>query len=215
MSQLQESGDHIISLHDVNPYLEVAIQEIEAQNPGHYALPYYSIKDNPCLCPAKCSVVLVPTKILRNKPSLSQFVSMMENEALLLSKGCCSQQQHQLNALKTHMNLKVVALEDFFADQMKSHMQQTGYKVDSYYTATFTAEKDFPPEMKQDLLHRQVTDYASLRQWRLDDPNLLRALAAKHLHIPASFDASFLEDMHNKNLRIQGAEILVIRGTKI
>jgi hypothetical protein len=212
LSQLQASGDYIIAMHDANPMLDVAIQQIEELHPDCCAFPFFPLT-NTTTAGSKFSVILVPLTGA-GKPPHDVILGMIQEEAVLRAQGLCSSMQHHLNQLQKQKDLKVIVLEDFFVAQLKKDLEQTGYKVDTYYQASFSVATP-TIDIKQNLIYKPVTDSASVRQWSLDDPNLLKSLADKNLHIPVHFNATFLENMRNQNQRILGAEILVIKGTKI
>ncbi len=216
ISQLQSVGDKVLIMLDTNPYLEVIIEQLETLYPEHAVLPYYPL-NNAC---NKFSVVIVPQKFIPFTPSIAEFLNMMEEESLacMNGPGLTKKINFKLHQLQKEHNLKVIALEDFFVEQMKSELEQTGYIPNIYYHAAFTIG-DLPKDkglsaVTEDLLYKSVTDKTSLRQWSLNDKNLLSGLANKGLKIPGHFNATFLSNLREKGQKIFGAEILVIEATK-
>lgn len=213
ISQLQNQGDRILILQDTNPYLESIVKALETRYPKHAALPYFPLKNN---C-HKLSFIMVPVEFIGGNPAAIDIANMMEVESRLAMQGFMSQMRMGLNQLQSKLNLKVVALEDFFVEQLKSELAEIGYTPDVRYHASFTTGT--PPSsasaVNQDLIYKSITDTgATVRQWSLSDNNFVDRLNQKGLALPSHFDKAFLEDLKRKKQIILGAEILVIEATK-
>lgn len=213
LSQLQNTGDRILIMLDTNPYFDVTIKHLETLNPDHAVFPYYPLSNDP----AKFSVILVPTKYMEHKPTQSQFLEIIEQELTTIMSGRISELQYGLHQLQVKFNLKVINLEDFFAEQVKNELIEAGYEAEIYYHNSFTCD-DVPkglPGIKQDLLYKPVTDSASVRQWCITDEKLLDSLSKKGLSLPDHFNEEFLISLRENQQKIFGAEILVINAKKI
>ncbi len=212
ISQLQNAGDRILIMLDTNPCLDAVIGQIEALYPEHVALPYLPLSYE---C-AKHSVIVVPSKLVEHKPAISQLPAIINREATETMSGRIPQMQYMLHQLQNKLNLTVIDLEDFYAELVKSELEQTGYTVNVNYHTSFTVG-DLPEGIsgiKQDLIYKPVTDIATVRQWSLDDKKLISYLAKKGLKLPDHFNETFLNDIRKKGQKIFGAEILVIEATK-
>lgn len=213
ISKLQDKGDRIVIMLDSNPCLDFIAKELEARFPGHVALPNMPLKD----APLKQSFLMVPVKYIDGNPSDIDLPAMILSEVELRFSGYVSDLHLHLQELKKQLNLKVVMLEDFFVEQMIHDLTDAGYSHKAYYHASFAA--DTPREktsiIKQDLLYKPVTDpTGTVRQWSLNDKNLLNRLSDKGLHLPSHFNEAFLQDLRSKQQKILGAEILIIEGIK-
>lgn len=213
LSQLQNIGDRILVMLDTNPYLTNIVKDLENLHPNHVLLPYFPLKNN---C-AKLSVLIVPLDKAPFGASADELFEMINMEAILNMQGYISPLQHKLHCLQKELSLKVVELEVFFTEQVKQELEQTGYKTNAYYHASFSTGEisKNASEVKQDLIYKSVTDTATVRQWSLSDQNLVNWLDKKHLKLPSYFTEAFLYDLRKKNHRIFGAEILVIEAKKL
>ncbi len=212
ISQLQSSGDRLLIMLDTNPCLDVTIEQLETLHPEHTVLPYFPLT-NEC---SKFSVIVVPSKFVNFKPSEKVLTEMVEKDTMAIMCGYMPERQYELHQLQKKFNLKVIELEDFFAEQMKSELEQAGYRANVYYHASFVVE-DVPKgisAVNQDLIYKSVTDTATIRQWSLTDRNLLNWLAKKGLKLPGHFNGAFLSNIKEKGQKISGAEVLVIEATK-
>ncbi len=212
ISQLQNTDDRILIMLDTNPCLDVTIEHLGSLYPEHAIFPYYPLTNDP----AKFSVIIVPIEYVQHKPSQSELLEMINQESMAIMSGRVSQMQYGLHQLQKKFDLKVVNLEDFFSEQVKSELVQAGYKADVYYHSSFTTG-DLPKglqEIKQDLVYKPVTDTATVRQWCLTDEKLLSSLNKKGLSLPKHFNEDFLHSIRAQGQKIFGAEILVIEATK-
>jgi hypothetical protein len=212
ISQLQSAGDRLLVMLDTNPCLDVAVRQLEIQYPGHAALPYFP-KGNAC---HKLSLILIPLEFIPIHPSGIDLVDLIQSQSIACMRGHTSQMQLEFERLHREHHLKVIALEDFFIGQIKDDLQQAGYSADIYYHASFTTgevSKELSA-VKQDLIYKSVSDTATVRQWSLDDKNLLNGLNEKALKVPILFNEAFLEGLRKKGQKIFGAEILVIQAAK-
>lgn len=211
LSQLQNSGDHILIIHDTNPLLDKIITQLETLYPEHAFFPYFPLS---WAC-EKFSMIPVPLKYAK-KPSFKQLLTVIENESMAIEMKHVSQLQKGLHILQQALNLKVICLEDFFINQIQNELKEMGYTSKMYYHASFTTGE--PPqalcEVKQDLIYKPVTDTRTVRQWSLTDSNLLSQLEKKDIHLPNQFSNEFLLDLREKGHKIFGAEILVIEAQK-
>lgn len=66
-----------------------------------------------------------------------------------------------------------------------------------------------------DLVYKSVTDTSTVRQWSLDDKNLLDSLSNKGIKLPEEFNGQFLQNLRENGHKIFGAEILVVEATKV
>lgn len=213
LSQLQNSGDRILMMLDTNPCFDVMIKHFETLYPDHAIFPYYPLSSDP----AKFSVIIVPTKYIEHKPTLSQLVEIINQESRTIMAERVSQLQCALHQLQNKFNLKVINLEDFFVEQLKNELAEAGYEADIFYHNSFSCG-DLPKEfsaIKQDLVYKSVTDTFSVREWCLTDEKLLESLSKKKLTLPSHFNEEFLTSLREKQQKIFGAEILVINATKI
>ncbi len=213
ISKLQNPGDSTLILLDTNPCLDVTVRQLENLYPDSAIFPYFLLGKT---CD-KFSVIIVPLEFISSKPSVKDLVEMIEMESQIHMRGQLSRLQYQLHQLQKEKNLKVLSLEDFFVEQTQKDLEQVGYKTNVYYHASFTSGS--PPneisEIKQDLIYKAVTDSATVRQWSLNDKNLLRYLAKKNLNLPRDFDEIYLQNLREDGKKIFGAEILVIEAVKI
>lgn len=213
LSQLQNRGDRILMMLDTNPCLEVIVGELEALHPDCAIFPYFSLTKKP----SKMSVLIVPMQYVQHKPSESDMIAMIEDEARAIMDGRTSHTQHALRQLQGTLNLKVIELESFFTEQLSNELKQTGYKSRVYYHSSFTTG-DLPKGLsgiKQDLIYKSVTDTATVRQWSLQDKNLLVSLSNKGIRLPEQFNDQSLQNLREKGQKIFGAEILVVEATKM
>lgn len=213
ISQLQNPDDRILIMLDTNPLFDKTIKQLESLYPKHVALPYFPPKTEY----NKFSVIMVPVEFIEFNPNENELLKIIEQESRALALGYLTEMQYGLSLLQNKLNLKVVALEDFFVDQVKEELNEIGYTSNIYYHASFTAG-DLPAgfsTVKQDLLYKSVTDSATVRQWCLTDENLLNRLSKKGLSLPDHFNDGFLSDLKEKGQKILGAEILVIEAKKI
>ncbi len=212
ISNLQCTGDKILILLDTNPCFEVITEHLETLHPGHIVLPYFPLSQNS----SRISVIMVPSKFVPFKPSHNDLIGLIETETMGIMKGYVSEMQFKLHQLQEKHDLKVIILEDFFVEQIKNDLKQTGYNANTYYHAAFTTGE--PPKglskINEDLVYKSVTDTATLRQWSLSDENLFNWLAGKKLALPSHFDEAFLCNLRSTGQKIFGAEILVIEATK-
>jgi hypothetical protein len=221
LSQLQNAGDYILILLDNNPSLYETVQLLKDLYPGHTVLPYFPLTNDYDY--TKLSVIIVPFESFPFAPSVDALAEMINAECMLLASGRASPLQHKLHLLQKKYNLKVIELEDFFAEQVQKELEQTGYKADIYYYASF-ATGELPQgisdpsklnkPLTEDLLYKPVTDTSSLRQWSVTDQNLLNRLDKKGLALPSYINAVFLKNLREKRQKIFGAEFLVIEATK-
>lgn len=212
LSQLQNPRDRILMMLDTNPYLDVAIQQLEALYPKHAIFPYFPLTNEP----AKFSFLIVPNQYVEYRPSQSELLDIIDYELMTIMNGNISQMRYDLHQLQSKFNLKVIDLEAFFIKQVSKELAQIGYKAKIYCHASFKIG-DHPNnllDIEQDLIYRSVTDTITVRQWSLTDKNLLNWLDKKGVNIPKHFDEIFLKDLREKRQKILGAEILVIEATK-
>lgn len=209
ISQLQNTNDHIFIILDNNPCLEATITHLESLYPEHSILPYYPLTNEP----TKFSVIIIPGG--KRKISSSELFEVINQESMLAISGQVSELQQELHKLKEKFDLKVISIEDFFVEQVKSELMQAGYQADVYYHASF-ATGDLPKGFsgKQDLFYKPVTDIATVRQWCLTDERLLKSLSEKGLNLPIHFNEDFLLSLKERGHKIFGAEILVIDAQK-
>jgi hypothetical protein len=144
-------------------------------------------------------------------PSFNDFLSSYEMEVESALKGESTPLQRGLRELQKKWDLKVVNLEEFFTAQVQRELEETGYKSDVYYHASFTVGQ---AEIMRDLIYKPVTDIFAVREWSLTNQKLLNFLNMKGLSIPKHFDEDFLRSMRRAGQNIIGAEILVIEATK-
>lgn len=211
LSQLQNSGDRIVIMLDTNPLLDIIINKLQSLYPDHVIFPYFPLSN----APAKFSVLLVPTDNVDKKPTIDELLELIKHESLAKSHGKVSEMQIQLHNLHDTLNLKVICLEDFFVEHVQQELAEAGYESYSYYHSAYVAG-NLPPismPIKQDLLYRSVTDWATVRQWALDDAGLRAILSEKKLALP-TFSEDFLNALRSKNQKLLGAEILVVVATK-
>lgn len=204
ISQLQCRGDRLLIMLDTNPDITQIVQQLELLHPEHAAMPYVPLT-NEC---GKCSVVMVPGI---PKPSEKDFINMANEDAIASSTGHPSERQRALHKLQEALNLKIIKLEDFFADQVQRELTAIGYKTNISYHASFAIE---PRPIEQDLIYKPVADAMTVRQWAVTDKKLLSLLAQKGLSLPSHFNKPFLDDLRKKGQTIVGAEILVIEAIK-
>jgi hypothetical protein len=214
LSQLQNIGDRILIMLDTNPRLDVTIKDLEALYPNHVLFPYFPPTTN---C-TKLSLVIVPQDQVQFKLSADELANWIDGESWLIMKGLVSKMQSEVNKLQNKLNLKIIELEDFFVEQVKQELEQTGYKANVYYHASFSTgelPKGIISEVKQDLVYKSVTDTSTVRQWSLSDQNLVNWLGKKKLKLPNHFTETFLNDLRKNYQKIFGAEFLVIEATKL
>lgn len=210
LSKLQIPGDRILILLDTNPYLNAIIPQLETLYPQHALFPFLPLKNEP----ARFSLIPVPSKFILHKPSLDEFHLMMQKEAFSLSTGHPSELQMQLHELQKKHDLKVIDVETFFAEQIKKELEEAGYHTNVRYHASFATGNltKAGSQIKQDLLYKPVTDFATVRQWSLDDKKFIHLLNKKGLTLPGHFNEDFLKTVRAQNHKIFGAEFLVIEG---
>ena len=214
LSQLQNAGDQILLLLDTNPCLIEINQQLQDLYPGHAVFPYFPLIDE---C-AKYSVIIVPSKSA--PPSICELKEMIREESISLAmKGHVSKTQHILHQLQKTLNLRVIELEEFYVEQVKKDLEQTGYKANVYYHASFETGK-LPQvvscDFEQDLLYKSVSETATIRQWSVTDQNLVNWLGKKGLALPKEIlQEAFLSNLRDKGHKIFGAEFLVIEATKL
>lgn len=213
LSQLQNSGDSILMMLDTNPCFDVTIKQLESLNPNHVILPFYPLSSDP----AKFSVIVVPEKYVGYRPTQNQLLEIINQESMAIMSGKVSQMQYGLHQLQQKFDLQVIVLEDFFVEQVKNELIESGYEAEVHYHNSFTCG-DLPKELsgiKQDLVYRPVTDTSTVRQWCLTDEKLLSSLSRKGLSLPVHFNEEFLTNLRERQQKIFGAEILVINAKKL
>ncbi len=198
---------------DTNPCLNVTIERLESLYPDHALFPYYPFTNDP----AKFSLIIVPLKYVQHKLSHNEIVELVYHESKGIFDGRVSQMQYGLHQLQRKFDLKVISLEDFFAEQVKKELMEVGYETDIYYHNSLTSG-DLPKgvsRVEQDLVYKPVTDTATVRQWGVTDEKFLVSLSNKGLSLPGHINEEFLMSLREKGQKLFGAEILVINARKI
>lgn len=215
ISSLQFPGDRFLILLDTNPCLNTTLDLIEDRYPGYIAFPYFP-KENKGM-KMKMTFILIPQETMPSKPSVEELQNIMETESRKIRAGQVSEIQEMHYALKEKFNLRLIVLEDFFVEQMKRELAQTGYASRHYYHVCFEEENSSQnfSRIQQPLVYKAVSDQVTVRQWKFTDPYLIEALREKNLSLPSHFDDAFEEELKQKNKKIFGAEILVIEATKM
>lgn len=208
IAELQGVGDQIIIMLDTNPFINTVLPEIKAQYPDHAVLPYLPITSRG----EQLSVIIVPLELWSKSPTAKELLEITLKQYQLTASERKSQLQTQLQELKEKHSLKVISLESFFADQIKSELHQIGYQCDSYYHASFSTIDGHPDT--QDIHYKSVTDTTIIRLWSIEDKNFHNKLAEKGLKIPDYINKSFISDLKNKGQKIVGSEFLVIKAVK-
>ncbi len=212
ISHLQGSGDSLLLLHDVHPCLEFAINDLESSNPEHLALPFLPLTSEP----AKFSTVLVPKKLIADRPTLDQLALSIQEDSLSIAAGYPSSRQLMLHKLQEEHCLQVIQLEDRYAENIKKDLQDVGYEVDIYYQNSFVCQSSpTGTKVTQDLVYKPVSDVFSVREWSLQDPRFLESLSRKGLCIPSHFNQQFLDSLRVKNEKIFASEFLVLNAKKV
>lgn len=212
LSELQNAGDHILILLDVNPGIIVFFEELKSLYPKHNFFPYFP----PTFECASLSLIVVPRISDQYISSLEEIIEMVDTESRASSRGETTPFQKGLHELIAKSNLEIINMEEFFIERIKKDLEEAGYEADVYYHAAFEVgnlSAGLSPS-SQDLVYRAVSDTAALRQWSLTDQKLLDELSKKGLSIPKHFDEDFLRSMRARGQKILGAEILVIEATK-
>ncbi len=217
LSKLQNPGDRILSIHDTNPFLNVVINQLEAKYPEHGVFPYVPLKDDPESNNfGRLSFVVLPGEF---KPSRSEFESLLRTILLESMDGKVSELQQSIESVRLKYNAIPMNFEDYFIEQIKNNFENTGYKVNIYYHASFTVGK-LPPTVThpitENLIYKATAGSATLRQWALTDANLQIQLKAKGLEFPAYFkDKMFRIGLIENGHKVFGAELLIIEATKL
>jgi hypothetical protein len=211
LSELQNPGDHILIMLDTNPELKIVLSELKKLYSDHAIFPYIPLGSQ-----SRLSFIIVPLEFAPFDPSYEKFLSMINLECSLFSGGLLSLIQTELHTLQKDLNLKVITLDDFFSYQIKEELEEVGYKANIYYHASFARgplPKDLP-NIKQDLLYKAVADTGTVRQWAVNDQNLINSLQQKDLILPTDIDGIPLGNL-KKDEKIFGAELLVVEAKKI
>lgn len=212
IAKLQAPGNKLVLILDENPEFSATLKSLEAMNPGTVAVPFL-----PCsTIPAKLSFVLIPSSYIKGKLTGIDVATMIQEDAeALYMKKRPSQRQLWLHALQQYLEMKVVALEDFYAEQVTKELAEAGYTSTVYYHIAFqswTLPKDM--KVKGDLVYLPVTETIAFKSWEVDNPFLKNWLQSKDLKIPPQFTPEFVSYLRQNGQRILAAEALVIEATK-
>jgi hypothetical protein len=211
IAQLQSRGDRLVIMLDENPEFSATLQQVEALHPGTIALPFLPFS----MRPTKLSFVLVPSEHVKSRPSPTEIVDMIHADAVALATEGPSENQIFLHNLQQKLQLKVVALEDFYVNQVKEELANAGYSNTSYYSSAFVTGK-LPDELNTpgDLIYKPVTDTIIIKSWEVENQLLKEWLLSKGLAIPPQLDKRAVSQIRDSGLKIIGAEVLVIEATK-
>ncbi len=210
LSQLQNSGDHLLFMLDASPEIGSTIKQIETLYPEH--VPVYYVP--PGSGSAKAQVVLVSLEKVSRRPSILEFVASMRNSGG--EEG--QKRQLELQKMQSEQNLKIIVLEDFFVENMKRELDEVDYDVDAYYHASFTRGAvpnglDVPTEQR--FVYKPVTEVGNLRAVPLTESDIVEGWSKKGPKLPKHFnDEAVFSDMRKKGQKIFGSEILVIAAQK-
>lgn len=209
ISVLQNPGDKLHILLDVNPCLYTSIEGLKRKYPGFMPMPFIH-EDNIC---QKVSYALIPEEFTtpdHNRSAYKQFIEDVHNDY----KNLNSQTQTLLRELYKKKLIQVIAIEDFFVEKMKEMLENTGYSSTSHYHHSFTVEVPNSLKSGQELIYKPVTDAGlSVRQWKLYDKRFVNWLKDKNLNVP-EFASGYVKHLKTTDHRILGAEFLVIEATK-
>lgn len=208
LSKLQEKGDKIVVMLDVNPFLNTMFDELFEQYPNHGIWPYFD-PEKSC---HKLSVVIIPTKYAENPPKNCIELCKLFDKCTkdIDNTGRASSASEYMRLQQTH-NCKIITLEDYYAEQVKGQLEELGYEARSFYHSAYVIDR-FVREGP--LTYKPITDYPHIRDWSVQDENLLEFLSSKGLDIPDDIKKIPVSDLRERNLQIFGAEFLVIEGTK-
>ena len=224
IAQIQSPGNRIAIMLDTNPEYTATLQQLEALHPGTVALPLLPFS----IASTKLSFVLVPSEYIPHKPTSIEISNMIDREVVeALKGGGLSKTQTGLHQLQQRLNLPIVKLEDFYAQQVKEDLERAGYTTKTYYEASFVPESmpsnllfvpGTPPadfaDPQQDLSYKSVTDTFVIKSWAIYDPNLSSWLASKGLSLPPQFNEEYISKLRTHGVKLLGAEILVIEAVK-
>lgn len=208
MSLLQNPGDKILFLLDVNPYANTVIDLLKNRHPNHEILPYIC----PTMKPSKIRFVLVPSENVDGQLSVNELCDMTKQERTRNNHKEISKRQLSINELQKELDLEIVVLEDLYIEFMQSDLQKAGYSFKSYYHAAF-APNEAPSNVSQNLMYRAVNEVGGIRQWNVKDEVLKEFLIKNGIILP-HFDPDFLASLKTEGKVLQGAEVLVIEAEK-
>jgi len=202
ISKIQNVGDRLLIMLDTNPYLDATFEKLKNVYPEYTAIPYFpgSEKSN------KVLALLVPLKLHSFNFSLGDLCVLMQAEAREVIGGCISEMQKLLKKLLENHDLQVIDFEDFFIQQMRKELEETGYKTNIFYHTSFTTGK-FDMPMTKDILYKSVTATPPFKQYFVEDKFFVNTLKKKGIQLPA-------KSLKSEGCKIFGAEILVIEATK-
>lgn len=219
ISRTQKSGDRVSIVLDANPELTETLAAIIAEHPDMLVHPYIpaGYRTNEQLY--RMSVILFPKSL--NEEGDFEMNSAIFDGALMVEKKLRQQHkisdtQGQLQWAKKQYNLKVIVLEEYFAEKMKNILEENGYAARSYYHTSFC---EISPrniaDFKLPILYKPVCEsLETLRYWLHDDKNFLSRLKHNGLSLPTTCNDDFVDALLKSDKRLIGAEMLVIEGVK-
>ena len=207
LSLLQNADDHLVFMLDTNPEIRSTITQIRSLYPEHTPV-HYVPPGSGC---SKSSVILVPSENLEYRfNKIEDFAASM--------RAVEKEKQLKLQKLQQEQNLTVIALEDFYVEQMKRDLEEVGYDVDSYYHTAFVVgdvPEGVPATPQQNFVYKPVTEVGNMRKTPLTESDTVDSWAKKGLTFPEQFNnKEFLSEMRAKGQKIFGAEMLVIAAQK-
>lgn len=211
ISQIQGRGDSFLIMLDTNPYRTMTLENIQFLYPSHAIFPFYSLTDEA----TKFSVIPVPFKYIAK--NLIRNIDFFINQEYIsrTNRMPLSSIQNWLHVLQKKEKLSIIALEDFFAEQVQNELRKVGYKTNAYYHASF-AIGDMPePPIEEDLIYKPVTGNPTLRRWNFTDKPCLNNLSKKGISVPRMFTKEFAASLRQERKQILAAEILVIKAQKL
>ena len=242
LSELQNPGDKLVIALDVNPEFFAFIQELEAQNSGCVACPFIPIGTNY----KKLQYVLIPRNISIDASQLSEpmmFVALswlqslckgtmtMAQRAELVQSLAISAEQGKTHAFQLLLSfltaqhpLKMVAAEDFYAEQMQLTLQAAGYTTRRFYQASFVPGEWTQEHAKNfrtvgsgsfNTFYRSVCNPGTIRAWGIDNLKFKATLAEKGITVPVEFDETRMKALSEQGHVLFGAEVMVIEATRV
>jgi hypothetical protein len=219
---IQKIGDKLLLIHDANPELHKILQEIKNDFKADLIFPFFESSDQRDYN-YSMKVVILPYGAcnIQKNLDINSFIRLIDKEIQLRMHSKGYKIFYDIYNWQKENNAKIICLEDYYKEKMIKLLNEKGYETKAYYYNSFTVQnfKELQIEsqvIKQPLIYKAVTDMkGSVRQWDLNDNNLIQNLALKGLSIPEKYNAEFVDELNKNNNKLIGAELLVIECTKV